>query len=330
MNDIAVIAPFLDFDDDPLRLEGFLKFKEGLEKQGVALYVIEILAEGDSSKIRKFCKDNYFSETVYVPTWVRENAINVLSSKVSPKYTKLVWMDCDMLIREDDWANKVSKLLDSHKLVKIGESTSWGGMAAHRTFFESVGLFDLDFCGMGDYVSYLSATKENLLESEEEFLSLYKNTNLEIYFKILSYRLKAFEYFQGDYKVLNVSVEKFLSNQNILLPDSMEKRKVKALLLNHVNLRENIAYRGLHEIVKIKNIETFRYSRMFMNYLKSGKVEENKIPNSLDSSPPPSPEEPSTERTKAAIIRELKDLKLAQFEIIQKETQLLKVLENQN
>jgi hypothetical protein len=331
MNDIAVISPFLGFDSNPLRLEGFLKFKESLEKQGVPFYIIEIFPEGSSPAVKKFCNDNYFSERVYFPMWIRENAINVLASKVPPEYTKLIWMDCDTVIKQDGWTEEVSRLLDNHKLVKIGESTSWGSMAAHRNFFESVGLFDLDLCGMGDYISYLSATKENLLNDEEEFLSLYKDVNLEIYFKILAYRAEAFKYFQGDCKTLDLDIEKFISNQNVLLPESIEKKKQKSLLLKYVNLERNITHEGIHKIIQFKNIHECRYPQLFINYLKSGIIDENQIYiPSLDS--PTSHDDPnlSSDKTRSAIIKELKDLKLAQFEIVQKEIELLKILENQN
>jgi hypothetical protein len=332
MNDIAVISPFLDFDDNPLRIDGFLKFKESLEEQGVPFYVMEIFSEGNSPKIKKFCDNNYFSRAIYFPMWIRENAINVLSSKIPPEYTKLVWMDCDMIIKQDNWAEEVSGLLENHKLVKIAESTSWGGMATRRDFFESVGLFDLDFSGMGDYVSYLSATKENLLKDEEEFLDLYKSTNLEIYFKILSYRAKAFEYFQGDCKILNLDIEKFISNQNVLLPSSIEKKKERSLLLKYINLERNVSYKGLHETIEFKNVRECQYPRLLVNYLRSGMIDENQIyaPPELDLLSAAGEVAPSSEKTKAAIIKELKDLKLAQFEIVQKEIELLKVLENQN
>jgi|TARA_Y100000310_G_scaffold295294_1_gene326476 hypothetical protein len=332
MNDIAVIAPFLDFDNNPLRVKGFMEFKKGLEQQGVPFYIIEIFSEGDSPKINNLCnKDNYFYETVFFPIWVRENAINILSSKVPSKYTKLIWMDCDMTVKEDDWANNVSKLLDDHKLVKIGESMSWGGMAAHRDFFQSVGLFDVDFCGMGDYISYLSATKEDLLKGEEEFLDLYRNINLEIYFKILSYRKKSFEYFQGDYTILEADIEKFISNQNMLMPESLKGRTQKSLLLKYIDLERNITTEGIHNIIKIKNVHDLKYPKVFMNYLRSGVTEEGKIytPDNLGLTSNHSEPEEDSDKTKT-IIRELRNLKLAQFEIMQKETELLKVLENQN
>jgi len=339
MNDVAVIAPFLDFDNNPLRAKGFLQFKKRLEQQGVPFYIIEIFSEGDSPKIKNLCsKDNYFNEIVYFPIWVRENAINILSSKVPSKYTKLIWMDCDITIKENDWADNVSSLLDNHKLVKIGESMSWGGMAAHRDFFESVGLFDLDFCGMGDYISYLSATKEDLLRGEEEFLDLYRSVNLEIYFKILSYRKRSFEYFQGDYKILNVNVEKFISNQNMLLPESQEGREQKSLLLKYIDLESNITTEGIHSIIKIKNVHDLKYPKIFMNYLRSGVTEEGEIytPDNLGLIPKHDKPKEASDNPKEAsdktknIIRELRNLKLAQFEIRQKETEVLKIVENQN
>ena len=333
MNDIAVIAPFLDFDDNPLRVKGFLEFKKGLENQNIPFYIIEAFSEGNSPKIKKFCKDNYFSEAVYFPIWIRENLINVLSSKIPSKYKKLAWMDCDVVIQDNDWANKVSNSLEEHKLVKIAEDMSWGGMATHRDFFESIGLFDIDFCGMGDYISYLSATKEDLLQGEEGLLDLYKAANLEIYFKILSYRKKAFEYFKGDCKILNVGIEKFISNQNILFSNSIESKKQKTTLLKYVDLERNISHVGLHEVIKVKNINGFKYSKLFLNYLRQGEVDEEELYN-FDKPDPLTKDdnsniEPSSGQTKH-IIKELKNLKLAQFEILQKEAELLKALENQN
>ncbi len=327
MDDIAVITPFLGFDKSPSKIEGFLKFKESIKEQGVPLYVIEIVPEGDSPRVEKFCKDDfYFKESVFIPMWLRENAINVLSSKVHEQYTKIIWMDCDTIVKEDNWINKASDLLEDYKLVKIGEAMSWGGFAAHRSFFESVGLFDFDFCGMGDYVSYLSATKEDLLGDEEELLNLYKDTNLEIYYKILSYRKKAFEYFNGSCTTFDAPVQKFLSNQNTLVPDSIELKKKKSLLLKFINIEQNIKYNGLHKLMGVKSMSDFSYPAILTEYLRTGEISVYNPSTLYSSGSLRKPHDKEVE----SIFKELKNLKLAQFEIMQRETDLVKLLENYN
>jgi len=160
---------------------------------------------------------------------------------------------------------------------------------------------------------------------------LYRSVNLEIYFRILSYRKRSFEYFQGDYKILDVNVEKFISNQNVLLPESQEGREQKSLLLKYVDLENNITTEGIHNIIKIKNVHDLKYPKIFMNYLQSGVTKEGEIytPDNLGLIPKHDEPKEASDKTKN-IIRELRNLKLAQFEIMQKETELLKVLENQN
>ena len=66
-----------------------------------------------------------------------------------------------------------------------------------------------------------------------------------------------------------------------------------------------------------------------MSYLRSGVVNEEQIytPDGLGLSSNDDKPKASQDKTKN-IIRELRNLKLAQFEIMQKETELLKILEN--
>ena len=237
---LAVVTCFSDFAKNEKLVENFKKFYSKLKDSGYPIYVGEILSDRvhdvqpgqeaahDPPQLNEIVGgDNYFALDIGAPFGCRENMINVMVDYFVPsEYTKIVWLDNNVLPENDNWLSDMEKMLDKNDLVQIGskflsldekEKVSieqeggakghlagksskelrddyhlGGGWGVKRSFFKEHGLFDLDFSDSGDALTFLSAVN-NLAESDSELLELYKDHNLELYYNITSYNSSLLE-----------------------------------------------------------------------------------------------------------------------------------------
>lgn len=263
MNNVAAITCFLNFDKDSNNLNNFVKFKNSIEKQGVPLFVIEITPEGVVPILRRVCdKDKYITGETILPILIKGNALNVLSSRVPKEYKNIAWLNWGTIIRNENWAEEASCLLNDYKLVKIGkDSDHESPMVVKKDFFESIGLFDYDFCGNGNLLTFISANNDSLLDDNKLMADLYEENNLQIFYKILSYKKHCHDYFKGSVGYLDSTVENTSDNYSLSLDESIN-------LLKDIDIGFNIHYNGLHELIALKNIFGCNYSTNLLNLLK--------------------------------------------------------------
>jgi hypothetical protein len=264
MNEIAAIACFFNFDDDEDSVQDFLEVKESIERQGVPLFVIEIISEGRRSLLRsKIKKENHFINKVFLPVMIRGNALNYLSSKIPSKYKYLASIGDNKIILNDNWVEEASVLLDKYKMVKVGDPHISGfPVIAGRDFFDKVGLFDYDFCNLENLITLFGATGKTDLQCvpEVDILNLYKENNLKIFYKILSYKLDCYDFCEGNVATVNSSFKETRGGDvsvEELIP-----------LLKEIDIERNIHYKDPHTIVGIKNINEFNYPVSLLNFLK--------------------------------------------------------------
>jgi hypothetical protein len=262
MSKTAAITCFFNFDRSSNNLDNFIEFKESIEKQNIPLFVIEITAEGIVPVLRRFCnRDRYLAAKTIVPILIKGNALNVLSSRVPKEYQNIAWLNCDTIIKNENWAEEAEKLLDNCRLVKVGKDSCYESpMVARRDFFEAVGLFDHDFCGNSNLVTFLSATNANLLQECEDLLNLYQSNNPEIFYKILSYRQDCYNYFNEEVSYLDSTIDTPPNPK----PYSVEQ-SIK--LLEHISVSDNIHYSGIHNLIAVKNIFELNYSTELINLI---------------------------------------------------------------
>ena len=263
MNDIAAITCFFNFEKNPDKLKKFIKFKDAIEKQGVSLFVIEISPEGVAPILRKACgKNKYISGKTILPVLIKGNALNVLSSRVPKKYENIAWLNWGTTVTNENWAEEACVLLDNHKLVKIGRDSDWESpMVVKRDFFEMIGLFDYDFCGNSNLITFLSAVDDDAPYNYKDLLDLYEESNLEIFYKILSYKQLCYNYFNGDVAYLDSTIKNTSNNKPVPIEQSID-------LLRHIDPDYNIHYENVHKLIAIKNIYEFNYSANMLNLLK--------------------------------------------------------------
>tara|TARA_R110002110_G_scaffold184615_1_gene391377 strand:+ start:179 stop:967 length:789 start_codon:yes stop_codon:yes gene_type:complete len=262
MSDIAAITCFSNLRNAPSEVENFIKFKERLNSQGVPVFTIEVVPEGETPKLSKICKEGYFLERILLPALIEGNALNVLSSKVPRQYKKIAWLNSDILISDNDWPKKASYLLEECKLVRLsGELKHKSPSVVNRDFFEKVGVFDLDFSNTSDLVTYICSIHHNILSDQKKLLDLYKEKNLDIFYRILSYRSKCYDYFKQEIKTLDMKVES-LSKENPIPQDDLIK------LLGEIDFNSHVDYQGVNKIIAFKNIYGFKYPNKLLSLLK--------------------------------------------------------------
>ena len=261
MNKTTAITCVFNFGKDLSNLSDFVEFKESIEKQNVPLYVIEITAEGVVPTLRSLCdKDKYIAGKTFMPVLIKGNALNVLSSHVSKEYENIAWLNHNTVIKNENWAEESEHLLNDCKLVKIGkDSCHESPMVVKRDFFETVGMFDYDFCGNSNLITFLSAKDGDLLFENKDLLELYQESNPEIFYKILSYRSECYNYFNGKISYLESSIENMF--------DSFYPVEESIDLLKDIGMY-HIHYSGLHKLIAIKNTHELNYPTRLLNFLK--------------------------------------------------------------
>lgn len=150
----------------------YFEFKRNL--QGVDLFTIELSFNGkfeipDAMHIEGNAK-NFM--------WQKERLLNILVESLPAKYTKIAWIDADIIFQNPNWANDAERLLDEipviqlfqksillddkknfvtapsmTKLLDLNKSRVGFAWAARRELFP---LYDLNIVGGGDTLMYYS------------------------------------------------------------------------------------------------------------------------------------------------------------------------------
>ena len=259
MNEVAAITYFFNFEDDLKKVESFVSFKNSLEAQGIPLYVIEITPEGKSPYLKGVCKKEfyYLQRTLY-PLLAKGNALNIIYDKVPKTFKNIIWFDDKVKIKQDNWLENCLTYLSDYKLVRLSESLKHKSpQIVRRDFFEKVGMFDFDFCGTSNLIFY-SCLKENLLDENNDLINLYKDNNIDVYYRMLSYKQDCDIYFDNKIKDLNLKVE---------TPHHVEDTDY-IKLLKTIDVETNISYQDKNKLISVKNIKEIKYYDTLLELLK--------------------------------------------------------------
>jgi hypothetical protein len=158
-----------------------------LKMQGLPVFTIELVFGNETPEIPGafIVKGNSYM-------FHKERLHRLLERKVPRKYTKLAFLDGDILFEDKDWYYKVSKLLDTHDVVQPFEMCHWldltytqktltresvlfmkdpvfswkyhPGFAwcLRRDWYNKIGTFDLALSGSGDTISVIGWLKKEL------------------------------------------------------------------------------------------------------------------------------------------------------------------------
>ena len=173
-SDIAVITCFFNPCNFSALIKNYHRFARQLKEQRVPLYTCEAVFDGQDPQIS-------YGNVVHVKTdsvlFIKESLLNIAETIVPEQYTKIIFMDCDFLFSEPDWAWEASYILDekpvlqcmrnlldldekgmvsrkTHSMAfKIDQGRPGGGWAVHREIFTHLGgLYDKMITGGGDMI----------------------------------------------------------------------------------------------------------------------------------------------------------------------------------
>lgn len=196
-SDFAVITCIFNPCNYENRRRNYEQFAAGLAKQNVPLWTIEAATHDGQFTITpreetvvqvRLPKDGWL--------WQKERLLNLLLPHVPKQFTKIGWVDADLMFEVDHWADLASSALDVYPIIQLFEYVRWLGpesevinwvrnadrrpsmaavachtpekagkfqigapgfaWGARRTLLEKHGLYDLDIAGGGDAVMALS------------------------------------------------------------------------------------------------------------------------------------------------------------------------------
>jgi hypothetical protein len=180
-DDVAVLICFFNPINFKRPLKNLLYVRHILREQGIPCYVIECVFTGRKSQIPE--ADVIVHSAT--PMFYKEQLFNRLEKHVPEHFTKLVFIDNDIVFEAPDWVDQVSFALENHDVIMPYETACWltpdnisiaarkknlawalknhvpfrslytyhpgFAWAMRRDFFRSIGgFFDKKFLGAGD------------------------------------------------------------------------------------------------------------------------------------------------------------------------------------
>ncbi|MCE2800312.1 MAG: hypothetical protein LW724_12200 [Planctomycetaceae bacterium] len=234
MTDLAIVTTYFNPCGYHNRRTNYQVFAQGCRSIGAELFTVECVF-GEDEPFDLPPGANVIQLRASSVMWQKERLINQCVLKYIPKnFTKIAWVDCDLIFANLDWAKEASDVLDRHKIIQPfefvdrlpqngGVSDSTGDVsrsfaavwtdrsivnrtrwedhghtgyawAARRDLFEHCGLYDAGILGNGDHFMAHAFTDEMHSECITEF---YQTDDL-IYLHLRDWATRAYEYCQGD------------------------------------------------------------------------------------------------------------------------------------
>ena len=101
-------------------LMNYFYTKNFYDMQGLPNYTIELVYKGCKPSIPGAV--HVYSNSIM---FHKENLCRILETHIPRRYTKLAFLDCDVLFEDESWYDKVSMLLDTHDIVQPFETAHW-------------------------------------------------------------------------------------------------------------------------------------------------------------------------------------------------------------
>ena len=104
--------------------EIFIKFYNRIKEQGAKLVIVELAGSLEDCELKDLIRpDDIYEPFIASPTdniWQKEKLLNYGLSKLPSTSVcdKVMWIDCDILIKDNDWIQKTNKLLDKYAVVQ--------------------------------------------------------------------------------------------------------------------------------------------------------------------------------------------------------------------
>ncbi|MBF0489697.1 MAG: hypothetical protein HQL15_03650, partial [Candidatus Omnitrophica bacterium] len=102
------------------KYENYQRFRESSARQGLKLLVIELAFDDESFELKEGDADFLVQirGTERNIIWQKEALLNIALKKLPDDCDKVVWLDCDILFKNEDWVDETSRLLEKYKVVQ--------------------------------------------------------------------------------------------------------------------------------------------------------------------------------------------------------------------
>lgn len=88
-----------------------------LDKTNIPYYIIELVYQNQKS----FLTNSFKTVSGKSAFFSKENLWNIVEKSIPDKYTKIIFMDCDVLFTDPNWVDKVSDKLNIYKIIHASE-----------------------------------------------------------------------------------------------------------------------------------------------------------------------------------------------------------------
>lgn len=139
--DLAVCLAFFNPANRTRLIQNLLYCWQSINKLGVSLYTIE-MTYGDNEPITKSLPNSFHVKSNSF-MFHKENLWNILEKKVPEMYTKLLFLDADIIFKDVTWLAQISKALDIYDSIQP---------------FSKIELLDINFNIEDIFISYMKAS----------------------------------------------------------------------------------------------------------------------------------------------------------------------------
>jgi hypothetical protein len=204
--DMAICVVVFNPTQSKRIIMNYLYMKNQFKLHNIPFYTMELVYEGREPEL----KHAFHVHTKSV-MFHKENLFRLLEKKVPAHFTKLAFLDCDILFQDKSWYEKTSKLLDTHDIVQPFETAYWldltyknkmlsrktilhltsdtwdfkyhPGFAwcMRRDWYRKVGFFDYAISGSGDTLSCAGWMKKKFPEKFQSLPSAIKDEYAQFY-----------------------------------------------------------------------------------------------------------------------------------------------------
>jgi GT2 family glycosyltransferase len=121
--------------------QNYHRFLAAAEASGAPVYVIECAIGGADFWV----PDRPGLVRVRAPHvgWHKERLLNILERVVPPRFTKLAWIDADVLFDDADWVGKAERQLDTAPVIQLFDRALWLHPDNHNVAIEWPGMAGL-------------------------------------------------------------------------------------------------------------------------------------------------------------------------------------------
>jgi hypothetical protein len=138
-DDIAVGFTLFNYTGSSRLIMNYLYTVEKMKAAGIPVFTIEFVITGSKPTIA----DAFH---VYGKSYLflKENLFRILETKIPEKYTKLLFMDSDIIFEEPNWYNMLSDILETHDVSHCFETVKYLDITYHKVNLEAKTLIIAD------------------------------------------------------------------------------------------------------------------------------------------------------------------------------------------